>query len=167
MRPDAAWPSLLQRRLQGQGLNYSVANLSISGETTAGGRSRLAAALARHQPAVVVIELGANDGLRGLPLNAMRDNLEVMIAAARGAGAKVLLVGMRLPPNYGGYAETFNRTFGAIAKTRKTALVDFLLAGIAEQAQYFQPDGLHPTAEAQNKLLDNVWPALEPLLRKN
>lgn len=165
IRSEAAWPSLLQRRLAEKRPDYSVANLSVSGETTAGGRSRLPEALRRHRPAVVVLELGANDGLRGLQLAQMKSNLEAMVDAARNAGARVLLVGMRLPPNYGPYARQFESAFGEIAKQQQVPLVDFLLAGVAEQPALFQADMLHPTAEAQPRILDNVWPALTPLLK--
>jgi acyl-CoA thioesterase-1 len=165
IRPEAAWPSLLQGRLSEKRPDYSVANLSISGETTAGGRSRLAAALRQHRPAIVVLELGANDGLRGLQLAQMKSNLEAMIAAAQGTGARVLLVGMRLPPNYGPYAAQFQTIFSEVAKAHRVPLVDFLLAGIADQPTLFQSDMLHPTAEAQPKILDNVWPQLSPLLK--
>lgn len=167
IRPQEAWPSLLDARLKEKRLDYSVANLSISGETSAGGRSRLPDALKQHKPAVVVIALGANDGLRGLPLKQLRDNLEAMIQAAQGARAQVVLVGMRLPPNYGPYAEQFNQLFADLARTRKTASVKFLLDGIADQPGLFLPDQLHPTAAAQPRLLDNVWPALNPLLKKS
>lgn len=165
IRPQQAWPSLLAERLADERPDYTVANLSISGETTAGGRSRLAAALAEHQPAVLILALGANDGLRGLPLKQMENNLEAMIAAARKAGARVLLAGMRLPPNYGPYAEQFYRRFGEIAKAEKTAYLPFLLEPVATRPDLFQADGLHPTAAAQPLLLEHVWPALKPLLK--
>ncbi len=165
IRPQQAWPSLLAERLADERPDYSVANLSISGETTAGGRSRLTAALAEHRPAVVILALGANDGLRGLPLQQMENNLEAMIAAAKKAGARVLLAGMRLPPNYGPYADQFYRRFGAIAKAEKTAYLPFLLEPLASRPDLFQADGLHPTAAAQPLLLDHVWPALRPLLK--
>ena len=165
IRPDQAWPALLGQRLTEKRLDYSVANLSISGETTAGGRSRLDAALKAHRPAVVVIALGANDGLRGLPLAQMRDNLGAMIEAARTAGARVALVGMRLPPNYGPYASDFQRGFVDIAKDKKVPLVEFLLEPVATQQRYFQADNLHPVAEAQPLILDHVWPTLAPLLK--
>lgn len=165
IRPEAAWPSLLQARLAEKGLDYSVANLSISGETTAGGLSRLPAALRQHRPAAVILALGANDGLRGLPLAQMKSNLDAMIAAAQSEGARVLLVGMRLPPNYGPYAGQFHAAFGEVAQKRRVPEVDFLLAGIADRPALFQADGLHPTAEAQARLLDNVWPQLLPLLK--
>jgi len=166
IRSDEAWPSLLQRRLETQRRHYSVVNLSISGETTAGGRSRLGAALTRHRPALVVIALGANDGLRGLPLTQMRDNLAAMIDLAQQAGARVLLVGMRLPPNYGPtYVEEFERSFDTLARAKKVACLPFLLAPIASQPALFQSDQLHPTAAAQPLLLDHLWPALLPLLK--
>ena len=165
IRPEQAWPSLLARRLTEKHLDYSVANLSISGETTAGGRSRLAPALQKYHPAVVVIALGANDGLRGLPLAQMRDNLEAIIDAAHAAGARVLLAGMRLPPNYGPYADEFADSFSRIARHRKTALLAFLLAPVASREHAFQADNLHPTAEMQPLILDHLWPALLPLLK--
>lgn len=165
IRPEQAWPSLLDKRLQEKRLDYSVANLSISGETTAGGRSRLGPALRQHKPAIVVIALGANDGLRGLPLAQMRDNLRAMVDAARASGARVLLAGMRLPPNYGPYAAEFSSSFKDLARSTKTPLIEFLLAGVAARAELFQSDNLHPTAEAQPLILDHVWPALAPLLK--
>lgn len=162
---DAAWPTLLQARLKEKGFDYSVANLSISGETTAGGRTRIDAALRQYRPAVVVLELGANDGLRGLQLAQMKANLEAMADAAQKAGARVVLVGMRLPPNYGPYAAQFQSVFAEVARERKLPQVDFLLAGIADQPAMFQSDMLHPTAAAQPRLVDNVWSALAPLLK--
>jgi acyl-CoA thioesterase-1 len=165
IRPEQAWPSLLGVRLAERHLDYNVANLSISGETTAGGRSRLGPALKAHQPAIVVIALGANDGLRGLPLGQMRDNLDAMIDASRAAGAKVVLAGMRLPPNYGPYATDFFVSFKNIAQSKKTPLIDFLLEPVAGKPQLFQADNLHPVAEAQPLILDHVWPALAPLLK--
>jgi acyl-CoA thioesterase I len=165
IRPEQAWPSLLAARLTDKRLDYSVANLSISGETTAGGRARLPDALRQHKPAIVVIALGANDGLRGLPLAQMRDNLTAMLDAARDAGARTLLIGMRLPPNYGPYASEFDAAFRDTASLKKSAYFDFLLAPIALDRRYFQSDGLHPTAEAQPLLLDAIWPRLQPLLK--
>ncbi|MGB4062400.1 MAG: arylesterase [Azonexus sp.] len=165
IRPEQAWPSLLGARLAEKRLDYSVANLSISGETTAGGRSRLGPALKAHQPAIVVIALGANDGLRGLPLGQMRDNLNAMVDASRAAGAKVVLAGMRLPPNYGPYATDFFGSFKSIAQTKKTSLIDFLLEPLNTKPQLFQADNLHPLAEAQPLILDHVWPAIAPLLK--
>jgi len=165
IRPDQAWPSLLGKRLAEKHLDYSVANLSISGETTAGGRSRLAQALITHKPAIVVIALGANDGLRGLPLTQMRDNLSAMVDASRAIGAKVVLAGMRLPPNYGPYATDFFGSFKSIAQTKKAPLIDFLLEPLNTQPQLFQADNLHPLAAAQPLILDHVWPTLAPLLK--
>ncbi len=165
IRQDAAWPALLARRLHEKQLDYNVVNASISGETTSGGRTRLDAALARHAPQIVIIALGANDGLRGLPVATMRDNLLAMTTSAQKQKARVLIVGQRLPPNYGAYAVQFHNTFSEVAKTRQTAFVNFLLEGVATQAQLFQADNLHPTAEAQPRLLDNVWRGLEPLLK--
>lgn len=165
IRSDAAWPVLLDKRLKDKGFDYNVVNASISGETSSGGRSRLDAALARHKPNVVIIALGANDGLRGLPLGELRSNLLAMVDAAQRAKARVLIVGQRLPPNYGPYAEQFHALFGDVARARKAATVPFLLEGIAAERRWFQPDGIHPTAEAQPLLLDNVWPALLPLLK--
>ena len=165
IRRDAAWPALLAKRLQDKQLDYTVVNASISGETTSGGRTRLDAALAKHQPYIVIIALGGNDGLRGLPITILRDNLLSMTDSAQQKKTKVLIVGQRLPPNFGNYATQFHSTYGDVARSRKTALVDFLLEGIADQPQLFQADNLHPTAAAQPRLLDNVWQGLEPLLK--
>lgn len=165
IRQDAAWPALLARRLQERKLDYSVVNASISGETTSGGRARIDALLGRHAPAVVIVALGSNDGLRGLPVATLRENLEAIAGAAQKRQARVLIVGQRLPPNYGPYAATFHAVFGEVARTRKTAFVDFLLDGVATQPGLFQSDNLHPTAEAQPLLLDNVWRGLAPLLK--
>ncbi|MFT3850753.1 MAG: arylesterase [Propionivibrio sp.] len=162
---EAAWPSLLAKRLEQKRLDYSVTNASISGETTSGGRTRLDAALEKTRPAIVIIALGANDGLRGLPVKTMRDNLTAMAEAAQNRKARVLIVGQRLPPNYGPYATQFHEAFAAVAKERKTALVDFLLDGVATRPELFQADNLHPTAEAQPMLLDTVWQGLAPLLK--
>lgn len=163
---DAGWVRLLEQRLAQQRRGqYIVVNASISGETTSGGRTRLPALLKAHRPAVVVIELGANDGLRGLPLDLMRANLRAMIDASRAAGARVLLVGMRIPPNYGrDYAERFFLTFGDLARETKVALTPFLLDGFADDMSLFQADRIHPNEQAQPRLLDNVWPHLLPLL---
>ena len=165
IRQDAAWPALLARRLQEKGLDYNVVNASISGETSSGGRSRIDAALATHSPRVVIVALGANDGLRGLPIAQLRDNLTEIVASAQKANARVLLVGQRVPPNYGSYALQFHKAFGEVARARKTALVDFLLEGVATEPQLFQADNLHPTAAAQPLLLNNVWRGLAPLLQ--
>jgi acyl-CoA thioesterase-1 len=165
IRPEQAWPALLGQRLAEKRLDYSVANLSISGETTAGGRARLGPALQQHKPAIVVIALGANDGLRGLPLKQMRDNLNSMVDSARASGAKIMLAGMRLPPNYGPYASEFHTSFADIARQKKTVLLDFLLEPVAGRPDLFQADNLHPLAAAQPLILDHVWPALAPLLK--
>ena len=162
---EDSWPALLAARLRREGSAYSVVNASISGETTAGGRSRLAAALAASQPRVVVIELGANDGLRGLPVAQMEDNLRAMAGAARNSGAKVLLVGMKLPPNYGpDYLRSYEAAFRQVARQEKTAFLPFLLEPVAADPRNFQADGLHPVAAAQPALLEHVWKALKPLL---
>jgi acyl-CoA thioesterase-1 len=159
----AGWVALLQKRLEAS--HYRVVNASISGDTTAGGRERLGPLLAQHRPAITIIELGGNDGLRGGSLDAMRDNLDAMISTAQKAGSKVLVIGIRLPPNYGpAYVQRFAATFGDVARARKAALVPFLFEGFGENNAMFQPDGIHPTAAAQQKLLDNVWAGLEPLL---
>ena len=165
IRQEAAWPVLLEKRLQERRLDYSVVNASISGETSSGGLSRLPAAITRHSPRIVVIALGSNDGLRGLPIATLNNNLGAMVDMALKANARVLLVGQRLPPNYGAYAAEFERTFAEIAKSRKIARVNFLLEGIAAQRGLFQADNLHPTAEAQPILMETVWKALEPLLK--
>ncbi|MBI5900743.1 MAG: arylesterase [Rhodocyclales bacterium] len=160
-----SWPALLDRRLKQQVPAYALTNASISGETTAGGRARLGAALQQFKPSVVILALGANDGLRGLPVAAMKDNLLAMARQARKAGARVLLVGMRLPPNYGPqYTRDFDAAFRDVARTEKTALLPFLLEPIALERDAFQADGLHPVAAVQPKLLDHVWAALKPLL---
>ena len=165
----SGWVALLAERLARRHPGWRVVNASISGDTTAGGRSRLAALLAEHRPRLVVIELGANDALRGLPLAATAANLDAMTAAAQASGAKVLLVGMQIPPNYGRrYADEFAALFAKVAQARRAALVPFLLAGVAdgpETETLFQDDRIHPKAEAHPRMLDNVWPVLEPLLR--
>ncbi|MBI4193738.1 MAG: arylesterase [Betaproteobacteria bacterium] len=162
---EQGWVSLMEKRLHERKPNYKVANVSISGETTAGGRSRIGAALKAHRPAIVILALGANDGLRGLSLDAMRANLETIIRACRAAGARVLLVGMRMPPNYGpAYSEKFQSTFRDLAQRERLPLVPFLLEGFADDRDYFQPDGIHPAAQAQPRMLDTVWKALQPLL---
>ncbi len=163
--PTLAWPALLNKRLTDTRKDYSVANLSISGDTTAGGRSRLDKALRSYHPAVLILALGANDGLRGLALAPMRDNLTAMIDAAQRSGARVLLVGMQLPPNYGPYANDFAATFHSVAQAKKVPLLPFLLEPVVSRPTLFQPDNLHPLAEAQPLLLDHVWPALVPLLK--
>jgi acyl-CoA thioesterase I len=161
----AGWATLLQQRLDARHLSYRVVNASISGDTTAGGRARLGALLTQHRPAITIIELGGNDGLRGGSLDAMRDNLDAMTSAAQRAGSRVLLVGIRVPPNYGAaYGERFAGLYADVARARKVALVPFLFEGFAEDDTMFQPDRIHPLAGAQVKMLDNVWPSLAPLL---
>ena len=163
--PGTGWAHLLQQRLVERGYPHRVVNASISGDTTAGGRSRLPALLERHKPAVVVIELGGNDGLRGGSLAATRANLIAMTTATKTAGAKALLVGMKLPPNYGpAYTREFDAIFADVAKAQRVPLVPFFFAGFGEDRGWFQPDGIHPSEIAQPKLLDNAWPALERLL---
>jgi acyl-CoA thioesterase-1 len=163
------WVALLQQRLEKNLPQVRVVNASVSGDTSAGGRARLPGLLARHQPTVVVIELGANDALRGLPLQSTQANLQAMVQASQAAGAKVLLLGMQVPPNYGSaYGRDFAAVFSVVARQNKTALLPFLLAGIADAPDplaWFQSDRIHPTAKAHPRMLDNVWPHLQPLLR--
>ncbi len=165
----SGWVALLEKRLSAEKITASVINASISGDTTSGGRARLGALLKQHRPTVLVIELGGNDALRGLPLKNTQDNLSAMAQAAQKAGAKVLLLGMQVPPNYGRqYAEQFAQLFVSVAQKNKTALVPFLLKGVADRQDataWFQADGIHPLAKAHPQMLDNVWPALRPLLR--
>jgi len=165
LRRGTGWPELLRRRMAGSHPAYRVVNASISGDTTSGGASRLPALLAEHRPAVVVLELGSNDALRGLSLSMTRANLAAMAKAAREAGARVLVVGMQIPPNYGqDYTERFRALFGEVAREQQAGYVPFLLEGIAADRAMFQADGMHPTEDAQPRLLENVWKALEPLL---
>ena len=167
LSPAQGWVSLIADRIEKARLPWKIANASISGETTAGGLRRLPADLKHHQPAIVVIELGANDGLRGQPVAAIRANLEKMIRLTREAHAEPVLVGIMIPPNYGiDYAREFRDVYAAIAAKHKVALVPFLLEGIADKRELFQPDQVHPTAAAQPLVVDNVWPVLEPLLKK-
>ena len=161
----AGWTTLLQQRLETEHYPHRVVNASSSGDTAAGGRARLAALLAQHHPAITIIELGGNDGLRGGNPETLRGNLDAMAAMAQKAGSRVLLVGMRLPPNYGpAYVQRFEATFAEVAKARKIALVPFLFEGFGEDNAMFQQDRIHPVAAAQPKLLDNVWRELRPLL---
>jgi acyl-CoA thioesterase I len=162
---DTGWVRLLADRLSKEAAQYSVVNASISGETTSGGRTRLPQLLQQQRPMIVVIQLGANDGLRGLPLTSMRENLAAMIRAGRAAGARVLLIGMRIPPNYGrDYAERFAAVYAQLAREEKVALVPFLLDGFADDLTYFQADRIHPAEQAQPRMLATVWPQLAPLL---
>lgn len=162
---EEAWPAHLQRKLETLPGEHRVVNASVSGETTAGGRSRLPQALEIHSPDVLVIELGANDGLRGLPLATMQANLLAMIDAAQAANVAVVLLGMQLPPNYGSnYADKFREVFAGVAEARDVPLVPFLLEGFAADRDMFQNDGIHPTAAAQPRILENVWPTLAPLI---
>lgn len=162
MPQQAGWAALLQQRLQPA---HTVINASISGETTAGGAARLLPLLRQHRPAIVIIELGANDGLRGLPIREMRTNLEQMIRQCQQAGARPLLVGLRLPPNYGpAYTRAFEESYRELAARYRIPLAPLLFAGLEDSPRHFQPDNLHPNAAAQPILLDNVWRALAPLL---
>lgn len=162
-----SWVDLLAARLREHGYRDRVVNASISGDTTAGGRARLPALLREHRPAIVVIELGGNDALRGGNLDATRANLDAMVKAALAARAQVLLLGMQVPPNYGtAYARRFEALFTDVAKANRVAVVPYLFAGFGDDLAQFQPDRIHPKAEAEGRILDNVWPALRPLLDK-
>ena len=159
------WVDLLAQRLQREKLNYEVVNASISGETTLGGRNRIDAVLQEHKPAVVIVELGANDGLRGSAVETTRANLIAIVAACHKAGAKVMLVGMRIPPNYGPvYTRRFEAMFAEVARQQNTSLVPFMLEGFAEKRDMFQGDGIHPAAKAQPQVLDNIYRRLRALL---
>jgi len=165
IKRGTGWVPLLSARISEQYPKFQVVNASISGDTTSGGVARLPALLRQHAPAVVVLELGANDALRGLPLNMTEQNLRTMAQAARKADADVLIVGMQIPPNYGrDYAQRFAAVFSKVAKDEKARLVPFLMEGIATNRAMFQADGIHPNEDAQPQLLDNVWPALRPML---
>ncbi|MGH8704774.1 MAG: arylesterase [Burkholderiales bacterium] len=160
------WVALLEERLRRERLDYIVVNASISGETTSGGRARLRKMLDEHRPAVVVLALGANDGLRGLPVGELKKNLAAMIEQSQKAGSRVLLVGMKLPPNYGpDYTRAFDGAFAELAKRHRTALLPFMFEGLGERTEYFLPDRIHPNETAQPALLENIWAALRPLLR--
>jgi acyl-CoA thioesterase-1 len=169
LKRGSGWVALLGARLSQKKIAATVVNASISGDTTSGGRSRLPALLAQHRPGIVVIELGGNDALRGLPLAMTRDNLDTMAKAAKASGAKVVIVGMQVPPNYGRqYGDEFAGLFASVAKADGTALVPFLLSGVADGPQadtLFQADRIHPKEAAHPMILDNVWPVLQPLLR--
>lgn len=165
LNPEQSWVTLLQQRLSAKGFGYRVVNASISGNTSGDGLGRLPALLASHRPALVIVELGGNDGLRGYPIKTLRHNLSQLITLSREAGAKVLLAGIEIPPNYGKrYSDQFRASFSDVASATDTPLVPFILDGIGTDPELMQRDGIHPTAEAQPKLLDNIWPTLQPLL---
>lgn len=168
LRRGTGWVALLEQKLVAERIGATVVNASISGDTTSGGRARLGALLAQHHPGLVVIELGANDALRGLPLELTRDNLSAMVVAAKQAGARVLLLGMQMPPNYGrDYGLRFARMYGELAKAHQIGLVPFFLAGVADDPdslRWFQPDRIHPIEAAHPRLLANVWPQLKKAL---
>ena len=162
---EQGWVALLDKRLDAAKANWRVINASVSGETTSGGLARLPAALATHDPEVVVIELGGNDGLRGYPIPRVRENLQALVDIAKGQGRRVLLIGMQIPPNYGPrYTSAFSRMYHEVAEAGNVELVPFLLHGVALQPQLMQDDGIHPSAAAQPTLLENVWPTLRALL---
>lgn len=164
---DTGWVALLERRLKAEKIEARIVNASISGETTSGGKSRLPGLLAKHHPSVVVIELGGNDGLRGLSLKASEENLRAMIAASQKSHAILLLLGIQIPPNYGrDYTEKFSTLYPKLAMEMKTALVPSILKNVTDKPQLFQADRIHPTTEAQSVMLDNVWPHIKPLLIK-
>lgn len=166
LESQQTWVSLLQAKLRSQGYGYRVINASVSGETTTGGLARLPRALERHRPKIVILELGGNDGLRGLPLTTSRDNLQKMIEQSRASGARVLLLGMKIPPNYGPrYSQGFEAVFRDLATRYQLAFEPFFLERIALEPGMMQEDGLHPTAKAQPVMLDTVWPVLKPLLQ--
>jgi len=161
---SSGWVALLGERLKQRKSDYTVVNASISGETSAGGAARIGKTLAANKPAIVIVELGANDGLRGLPVTEMKKNLAAIVQASKRDGARVMLVGMQLPPNYGvPYVNQFRAAFGEVARDERVAFVPFLLEGL-DQREQFQPDNLHPTAKAQPILLDNVWRKLAALV---
>ncbi len=161
-----SWPRLLEQRLRDQGFTYHVVNISISGETSRGGLTRLPTALDRYQPSIVLIALGANDGLRGLSLQLLEKQLSEMIEMCQRKNAIVLLAEMRIPPNYGSrYSREFQAIYHRLADRHRVTLIPFLLNGVATDPHWMQPDGLHPTAAAQPRILDNVWPLLAPFLQ--
>jgi acyl-CoA thioesterase-1 len=167
MELAATWVGLLERRLAQQGYGYRVVNASISGETTGGARARLPRALSVNRPAIVILELGGNDGLRALPLAQIRGNLDAMLEAISAAGARTLLLGIRIPLNYGPeYAEKFHAMYRELALKHRAALVDFFMEGVALNPRLMQADGIHPNTAAQPILLETLWPALQPLLKK-
>ncbi|BCA27859.1 arylesterase [Metapseudomonas otitidis] len=165
LETSQGWVSLLQKKLDSERIDHRVVNASISGDTSAGGAARLPALLGEHKPEVVIIELGGNDGLRGQPPAQLQQNLASMVEQSRQVGAKVLVLGMRLPPNYGKrYTDAFARVFSDVAKEQQVPLVPFFLEGVGGVEGMMQADGIHPAAGAQQKLLENVWPSLQPLL---
>jgi acyl-CoA thioesterase I len=165
IRVDQGWVALLEARLRAKGYGHRVVNASSSGETTGGALARLPRALAMHRPAIVIVELGGNDGLRGLPIADIRRNFEAIIRSSQQAGAKILLVGMKVPPNYGrAYTRDFETLYGDLGRQYKLPTVPFLLQDVASDDSFFQADGIHPTAAAQPLLLQQVWPRLKPLL---
>lgn len=165
LETSQGWVSLLQKKLDSERIDHRVVNASISGDTSAGGAARLPALLGEHKPEVVIIELGGNDGLRGQPPAQLKQNLASMVEQSRQVGAKVLVLGMRLPPNYGKrYTDAFARVFSDVAKEQQVPLVPFFLEGVGGVEGMMQADGIHPAAGAQPKLLENVWPSLQPLL---
>jgi acyl-CoA thioesterase-1 len=165
--PEQGWVALLTQRLKAQGYGYQIVNASVSGETSSGGRERLPRALQLHQPTIVVLELGGNDGLRGLPLEELRANLAAMVQLAQAAGAQVLLVGMRIPPNYGPrYTDGFARVFPDVASQYHVPLVPFMLQNVALDPQRMQQDGIHPNARGEPPVLETIWPQLSSLLKK-
>jgi len=164
---ERGWVALLQTKLESSGYGYRVVNASVSGETTAGGLARLPRALGLHHPQIVILELGGNDGLRALPVPEMRANLAAMVRLAKDSGAAVLLLGIRIPPNYGpDYTEQFFNSYAILGKELRVPVVPFLLDGIALSPELMQADGIHPNEQGQEKLVANVWPALQPLLAK-
>jgi acyl-CoA thioesterase-1 len=166
LSPEEAYPALLEARLAQEGYDYRVVNAGVSGDTSAGGLRRIDWAL-KLGPEIVIVALGANDGLRGLPPTAMRDNLLAIVQRARNAGARVLLAGMQLPPNYGtSYTQSFEKVFADVAQTARVPLIPFLLQGVGGEARLNLPDGIHPNAEGQRRIAEHVWPYLQPLLTK-
>jgi acyl-CoA thioesterase-1 len=162
----SGWVALMEKKLQEKKIPITVINASVSGETSSGGKTRLPALLAKHKPDYVIIELGGNDGLRGLPLNAFQANMQAMISAAQQSGARVLLLGMMIPPNYGrDYTEKFAATYTTLAQKNKVELLPFFLQGVAQNDNLFQPDRIHPVASAHPIMLGNVWPHLEKVLK--
>ena len=167
LEPGQSWVSLLEKRLASEGYGYRVVNASITGDTTSGGLARLPGLLERESPAVVIVELGGNDGLRGLPVKRMAANLTRMVELVQGAGGQVVLTGIQIPPNYGRqYTEAFSAVYPSLAEQFALPLVDFILDGVALDPSLMQADGIHPNAKAQPLILNNVWPVLEDLLRQ-